>query len=893
MRGAPVRLVRGPAGGALTGTDPGLADTDTPTKPSLRRVASVGTSRTLGIEEELHLVDAETFSLAARAPQVLSRLPEDGFSAELQRSTVETNTPVCSTLSDLHGEVTRLRKAASAAAAHHGLGVAACGTAPLATAEDFGLTAKGRYSRMQQDYRLLVNEHLVCGLQVHVGVNDRDLAVRILQRLGPALPIILAMSSSSPYWRGGDSGYASVRTMIWRRWPTAGQVPSVDSAAEYDRLVDTLIGSGVISDAKMAYFDVRPSVHVPTLELRVSDSTPLTDDVALIAGVFRALVERAAQDEVAGAPRPAGYGLVYQAAMWRAARSGLSGYLLDDSDEPTPQPAADVVRGLLKRLRPFIEDAGDWDDVAELAQGLLRRGSSADRQRACYAERGRMTDVVQLVVEETNGRSVTTHQPATHRTSDYRSPTLDEAIDSGGAAVSSYRPVFRILEGFESDELSGRAARAYRASVEAGLTFGVGGHQQVFPVDVVPRVIPAHEWSVLTAGLTQRARAIEAFLRDVYGPAEIVRDGVIPAEVICGCRGWRDEGRRIPDGVVRAPVIGFDLVRDSIGGWRVLEDNVRVPSGVGYALTVRRIMEQVMPELIASSPMHNPDAALDLVGATLRACASGPSRVVALLSDGADNSGWFEHRLLADEAGLLLAQPGEVEFTGGWVTVGRRRVDVVYLRISGDLIDLTDAAGRPVGARLLDAAEEGRIVVVNAPGNGIADDKAMYCYVPDLIDYYLHEHSLLDPVPTYRCADPSEREAVLQRLDELVTKPVGGHGGGGVLIGSEATAAELDERRREITEDPGNWVAQETVALSTLPTFDDGRLQPRHVDLRTFVYLTGPGAGDATLANLALTRMAPPGSMIVNSSRGGGAKDTWLLTEPEDEEGARSVRLDG
>jgi glutamate---cysteine ligase / carboxylate-amine ligase len=257
------------------------------------------------------------------------------------------------------------------------------------------------------------------------------------------------------------------------------------------------------------------------------------------------------------------------------------------------------------------------------------------------------------------------------------------------------------------------------------------------------------------------------------------------------------------------------------------------------------------------------------------------------LSEGADNSGWFEHRLIAEEVGVLLAQPSEVEIRQGRVIVGGRRVDVVYLRLGCELIDLQDASGRQVGAQVLEVAEQGGVVVVNAPGNGIADDKAMYCYVPDLIAYYLHERPLLSPVPTYRCADPDECEGVLDRLGDLVTKPVGGYGGSGVLVGPEADASEIETRRKAIAADPADWVAQEVVHLSTLPTLVDGRIEPRHVDLRAFVYLTGTEAGDAELAGLALTRVAPAGSMVVNSSRGGGAKDTWILCDPEDEDERR------
>jgi carboxylate-amine ligase len=833
-------------------------------------------ARTLGIEEELQIVDGETSRLAFRAPQLLSRLPDQGFAAELQRSTVETNTEVCGTLDGLSHQLVDLRRAVIEAADEQGLAVAAAGTAPLSSAADLELTAQGRYGRMQQDYRLLVDEHLVCGLQVHVGVDDRDLAVRLIPRVERALPVLLALSTSSPFFEGEDTGYASIRTVIWQRWPTAGRTPRVGSYQEYDHLIQTLIDSNIISDRKMAYFDVRPSPHLPTVELRVCDSCPLVDDAILIAGLFRAVVERAAQDELAGRPSPELPLPIYQAAMWRAARSGLSESLLDGGPDPAAVPAVVAVRHLVDELRPQLEESGDWGIIAELTAAAVSRGTSSERQRDRYAERGEAADVVRLLVEETSGR-IPIPQARTRWSSSYLASRSDEAVHPTGAPYSVYRPIFKVLEEFDGTELARRDERA----AGHGMTFGVGGEQRPFPVDLFPRVIPAHEWAMLAAGLTQRARAIEAYLRDVYGVADILRDGVIAPDMLTHCGAWRPEARTLPHDVVRAPVIGFDLVRDSIGGWRVLEDNARVPSGLGYAVAIRRMMARVMPELESTSPTRQVDDALELVGRTLRACGQGSDPVVALLSEGADNSGWFEHRLLAEEVGLLLAQPSEVEIRGDRVTVGGRRVDVVYLRLGCELVDLIDAAGRPVGAHVLDLAQRGRVAVVNAPGNGIADDKAMYCHVPDLIAYYLHERPLLAPVPTYRCADPGEQEAVLDRLGELVTKPVAGFGGTGVLIGPEATAAELDQRRAEIDADPGEWVAQEVVDLSTLPTLVDGRLEPRHVDLRAFVYLTGTGAGEAELAGLALTRVAPLGSMVVNSSRGGGAKDTRILLDDD------------
>jgi carboxylate-amine ligase len=569
--------------------------------------------------------------------------------------------------------------------------------------------------------------------------------------------------------------------------------------------------------------------------------------------------------------------------MWRAARSGLADTLLGAAAQPVPQPAAQVVRDLVASLRPQLEAAGDWEAVSELSAATLARGSSSDRQRAAYAAGGRITDVAQLVVAETMELEAGPAGPI-RSTSGYSRAAVDEALNIAGAPSSAYQPVFEVLDRLGAEEVAKRAAQARDGARRAGLTFGVDGEQRIFPIDVIPRVIPAHEWEGMTDGLIQRARAIEAFLRDAYGPSHYLRDGLLPAGMVAACPGWRHEASHLPPDVVRAPVIGFDLVRDGIAGWRVLEDNVRVPSGVGYAIAVRQLMTDYFPELAVGASVRSPDGVLALIGRTLRACSPRDDPVVALLSDGAANSAWYEHRLIAEGASFLLAQAADIDVKGGRVTVRGQSVDVIYLRLVDDLAELMDPAGRPVGFQLMLAAKQDGVVLVNAPGNGIADDKAMYRHIPDLIAYYLGERPKLANVPTYRCADGEDCSAVLDRLDELVTKPVDGTGGGGVLIGREATAEELDRRRHEILADPSRWVGQETVALSTLPTLEEGRLEPRHVDLRAFVYLTGPEAGSAHPADLALTRVAPAGSMVVNSSRGGGAKDTWILTDPGGED---------
>ncbi|GGL93169.1 carboxylate--amine ligase/circularly permuted type 2 ATP-grasp protein [Nakamurella endophytica] len=838
----------------------------------------VAAAFTLGAEEELHLVDPETCRLAPRAPQLLAQLPAESFGAELQRTTVETNTGVWDTLGELRADIEGLRGRLIEAAARDGLQVAAVGTPPLSSEDDFELTASGRFGRMQQDYRLLVDEQLICGLQVHVGLADRDVAVDVTQRIMPDLPLLLALSASSPYWRGEDTGYSSIRTIIWQRWPTAGATGPLASAAEYDTLLADLIASGVIADAKMAYFDVRPSAHAPTVELRVTDACPLVDDAVLIAGLFRAMVATAERAHRIGDPYQVVPAPLHRAAMWRAARSGLTGDLLSDDRRPQPVPAAVAIRRMIARLRPALEDFGDLDTVGELAEATLARGNSADRQRAALAERGELRDVVALVVAETAGRVTSEGRMAPRR---YPARAGDEAFTAGGHARPAYRPLFEALGTAGLEQLVERRPDVDRWTLDAGMTFGVDGRQLPFPVDLLPRVVPAHEWAALVPGLAQRARALESFLRDAYGPARIVADGVLSAEALHGCPGWRAEAARLPDGVVRAPVMGFDLVRTETGGWLVLEDNVRVPSGVAYALALRRAMDELAPDLPRPPGLLDPATVPALLGRTLRACARGVAPAdarVALLSDGAGNSAWFEHRMLAEQAGLTLVTPDQVAVGGGRVRgPDGEPFDVLYLRLDTEPADLTDGAGRPVGAEVLEVAVRGGVALANAPGNGLADDKAMYCSVPDLVAHYLDERPLLPQVPTYRCADPEELRLVLERVGELVTKPISGYGGRGVLIGPSASAAEVSVRRREIAQDPAEWVAQEVVALSSHPTAMGGEVLPRHVDLRVFAYVTGTGPDDVAVAPLGLTRVAPQGSMVVNSSRGGGAKDTWIL----------------
>src|SRR5919112_1665065 len=361
------------------------------------------TDLTLGVEEELHVVDLATRELVPRAPEVLAQLDPRSFSAELHRSVVETNTPVTATLDGLRAGIVDLRRTAIGVAESLGLGLVAAGTVPLVDLDALPVTPTSRYRRMLDEYQMLAREQLICGAQVHVGVNDRDEAVSVAQRVAPALPVLLALSASSPFWMGEDSGYASVRSLVWLRWPTAGDSGEVTSAADNDALVADLIASGTITDPKMVYFDVRPSAHLPTVELRVTDACPEADTVVLLAGLFRALVLRARQDYRAGRPLERTRPPLHRAAMWRAARSGLEGDLLDLPRSPVPVPAAVAVERLIGDLRPQLEELGDWEQVFDLSGQQLSRGSSAARQRRAMARRGRIADVVDLVVADTRG----------------------------------------------------------------------------------------------------------------------------------------------------------------------------------------------------------------------------------------------------------------------------------------------------------------------------------------------------------------------------------------------------------------------------------------------------------------------------------------------------------
>ncbi|MEU0948161.1 glutamate--cysteine ligase [Streptomyces canus] len=355
----------------------------------------------IGVEEEFHILEVESGLLVPRADAVLRRLPGPTFTTELHQSTVESNSGVHASLAGLYADLTRTRRRLDAAASSLGLAVAAAGTAPLAPGVSGHPTADPRYRHMVEEYRQVADEQLICGAQVHVDIPDRDTAVGVMCTVSPWLPVLLALSASSPFWQGTDTGYASWRTLLWQRWPTAGPVGCFADAAAYDAAVDDLVRTGVISDPGMIYYDLRPSAHLPTLELRICDACPRAETVVLVAGLFRALVTEALEVRAAGAAVCDGRHEWLRGASWRAARSGLEGALVDPVTH-REAPAADVVCGLLARLRPALEAHGDWGTVSDLTEAALAEGSAAERMRRKAREEDLLA-CTDLLIAETRG----------------------------------------------------------------------------------------------------------------------------------------------------------------------------------------------------------------------------------------------------------------------------------------------------------------------------------------------------------------------------------------------------------------------------------------------------------------------------------------------------------
>jgi uncharacterized circularly permuted ATP-grasp superfamily protein len=466
-----------------------------------------------------------------------------------------------------------------------------------------------------------------------------------------------------------------------------------------------------------------------------------------------------------------------------------------------------------------------------------------------------------------------------------RGRAWDEMFEGRGVTRSHYGSVHHALGALTAADFRERCIARDRSFRDQGITFSLSGEERPFPLDLLPRIIPAAEWEVIESGVTQRVTALEAFLDDVYGAGRVLADGVVPRSLLLSSTHLHREvaGLRPANGV-RIHVAGIDLVRDTQGRYRVLEDNLRTPSGISYVIENRRAMTQVFPELFATQRVRPVD---DYPAHLLEALRAGvpPGRkdpTVVVLTPGVHNAAYFEHAFLARQMGVALVEGRDLVCRDGVVhmrsTSGRQRVDVVYRRIDDDFLDpLQFRPDSALGcAGIVNAARMGNVTIANAVGNGVADDKAMYSWVPDLIRYYLAEEPILTNVDTFDLRDPDQLAHVLDRLDELVLKPVDGSGGYGIVVGPSASDEQIERARRQVLANPRRWIAQEVVQLSTSPTHTGAGFAPRHVDLRPFAVNDGDRIW---VAPGGLTRVAlPEGSLVVNSSQGGGSKDTWVLT---------------
>ena len=469
-----------------------------------------------------------------------------------------------------------------------------------------------------------------------------------------------------------------------------------------------------------------------------------------------------------------------------------------------------------------------------------------------------------------------------------QSDTWDELIAPDGTPRPAAKRLMEQLSKLEQSELLERQTLAELDILTMGITFTVysdgRGIDRAWPFDIIPRVIAASEWRHIEAGLKQRLRAINMFIDDVYHEQRVIRDGVFPAELLEHSVNFRHECVGVnPKFGVWAHISGSDLVRDGDGTMYVLEDNLRVPSGVSYVLENRAISKRAFADLFAKQSILPVDAYTDELNRMLTSLA--PDGIVdptiAVLTPGIYNSAYFEHSFLAQRIGAALVEGidlvvGDDECVYMRTIDGLERVHVIYRRVDDLFIDPEvfredSTLGVP---GLMRAWRAGNVAIANAPGAGVADDKVVYAWVPDLIRYYLHEEPLLPNVPTYRCVYDDERQYVVDHIEELVVKPANESGGYGLLIGNRATRSELDDAIARIEADPRNWVAQPILALSTVPTLCDGALEPRHVDLRPFIL-----SGETSYVSAGgLTRVAlRSGSLVVNSSQGGGSKDTWIV----------------
>ena len=465
---------------------------------------------------------------------------------------------------------------------------------------------------------------------------------------------------------------------------------------------------------------------------------------------------------------------------------------------------------------------------------------------------------------------------------------FDEMFESAGTLHPHYQPLLEHFSELPADEVQRRKQAADLSFLNQGITFTVYGRdegtERIFPYDLLPRIITSAEWERVERGLTQRITALNLFLKDIYNEGRILKDGVVPRDIVYSCPQFRRQmmGLQVPRNVYVA-ICGTDLIRLENGEFVVLEDNLRVPSGVSYMLTNRRVMKRIFPQLFRNYNVKPIEHYTQVLLSTLRSLApeGRPEPNIVLLSPGVFNSAYFEHAYLARQMGIELVEGRDLVVHDNIcymrTTSGLRRVDVIYRRVDDDFID--PMAFRPdsiLGAAgLFNAYRAGNVTLANAFGTGVADDKALYAFVPDIIKYYLGEDPILNNVKTFLCSIEKERKHVLANLDKLVVKAVGESGGYGMLIGPHSTPKEREIFAEKIKANPRNYIAQPTISFSRAPCLIGDALEPRHVDLRPYVLY-----GDkVTIVPGGLTRVAlKRGSLVVNSSQGGGSKDTWVLS---------------
>lgn len=463
----------------------------------------------------------------------------------------------------------------------------------------------------------------------------------------------------------------------------------------------------------------------------------------------------------------------------------------------------------------------------------------------------------------------------------------DEMFKNDGSPRYGSKLLMEKIESLPKGELNRRQVAAEQALFDMGITFNVYGHEsgteKIWPFDILPRIVEQSDWNVIEKGLKQRIQALNLFIDDIYHDQKIVKDGVVPMELIASAQGYYPvcKGLNPPRGIW-CHITGTDLIRDEKGDIFVLEDNLRCPSGVSYVLANRRLLKRTFPEVFVASNVRPVDIyPAKLLDMLLSIASPGiPNPTVALLTPGVFNSAYFEHSFLAREVGIELVEGRDLVIQNGFVcmrtTKGLQRVDVIYRRINDDFLDpqvfrKDSLLGVP---GIMDVYRKGRIAMANAPGTGVADDKVIYAYVPQIIKYYLDEDIIVPNVPTYLCWEDKDRKYVLDNLDKLVVKSANESGGYGMLVGPAAAEAERTAFAERIKENPRNYIAQPTIALSRSPVIVDETFEGRHVDLRPFILF----GEDIYVLPGGLTRVAlKKGSLVVNSSQGGGSKDTWVL----------------